>query len=661
MTRSKNFQASCLTLLFFVVLLRTAWLSDDSLISLRTVLNFSHGFGLTFNIDERVQTFTHPLWLLLLTIAYWIVGHIYYATFALAIATSLTVFWLLVRGAASTAQVWLAAGLLLFSRAFVDYSTSGLENPLSNLLVLATFVAYTRAPHDPTSLQQRRWLTRLTLLASLLYLTRPDDVLLIAPLLVSAALQVRRGDALGAAGGRAWAIARSAAIGAIPAALWTVFSVVYYGFPFPNTAYAKLATGIDFGERGRQGLLYLIDSLDRDPITLTTIGLACVLALAVRTRAAIAVSIGLILHLTYIVSIGGDFMSGRFLAVPFVAAVIVLVRLMPLEPRGWLPAYVVLGAAALASPAWPLTSDSRVGGIDSKRGGIVDERAVYFPTRSLLRAERQTFRAPEWPSDDGVAHRIDVLDTCGLMGWAGIEWGPYTHLLDECALADPLLARLPAVWNESWRIGHFRRMIPNGYRESLQQNANLLADPGLHVLYDEIRAVTRGPIWSADRFRRISRLNRGAYSHLVNRPFYRFGGELVTLDAVSHPKTDGTPRDASGNQPIRTELAVTCDVRPGRRYLEISVDSDETYRLSFVKDNAVVSSAQISPIPEHRRVPGLVSHIVDVPWRARQGGFDTIVIMPAGGDGQFAIGHLLLDGYAPTDAELQRRVGGRRN
>ena len=100
---------------------------------------------------------------------------------------------------------------------------------------------------------------------------------------------------------------------------------------------------------------------------------------------------------------------------------------------------------------------------------------------------------------------------------------------------------------------------------------------------------------------------------------------------------------------------MTCEVRPGRRYLEMSVDSDDTYRLSFVKDNAVVSAAQISPIPEHRRKPGLVSHIVDVPWRARESGFDTIVIMPAGGDGEFAIGHLLLDGHAATDAELQRR------
>ena len=50
--------ASLLTLVFLVVLVRTAWISDDALISLRTVLNVTNGFGLTFNIDERVQTFT---------------------------------------------------------------------------------------------------------------------------------------------------------------------------------------------------------------------------------------------------------------------------------------------------------------------------------------------------------------------------------------------------------------------------------------------------------------------------------------------------------------------------------------------------------------------------------------------------------------------------
>jgi arabinofuranosyltransferase len=59
--------AVLVTLVFAFLLLRSSWISDDAAISLRTVLNVTHGFGLTFNIAERVQTFTHPLWLLLLT------------------------------------------------------------------------------------------------------------------------------------------------------------------------------------------------------------------------------------------------------------------------------------------------------------------------------------------------------------------------------------------------------------------------------------------------------------------------------------------------------------------------------------------------------------------------------------------------------------------
>ena len=129
-----------LLLVFLAVLVRTAWISDDGLISLRTVLNVTHGNGLTFNVGERVQTFTHPLWLALLTAGYLVIGNVYYAAFALSIAASMWVFWLAVSRAASTWQAWVAAAALLSSRAFVDYSTSGLENPLANLL-LAAFVA----------------------------------------------------------------------------------------------------------------------------------------------------------------------------------------------------------------------------------------------------------------------------------------------------------------------------------------------------------------------------------------------------------------------------------------------------------------------------------------------------------------------------------------
>jgi hypothetical protein len=48
---------------FAIVVVRTSWLSDDAYITLRTVDNFVSGYGLRWNVAERVQTYTHPLWM----------------------------------------------------------------------------------------------------------------------------------------------------------------------------------------------------------------------------------------------------------------------------------------------------------------------------------------------------------------------------------------------------------------------------------------------------------------------------------------------------------------------------------------------------------------------------------------------------------------------
>src|SRR5215510_6075738 len=94
--------ASLLTLAFLAVLIRTAWLSDDALITLRTVLNVTHGFGLRFNIDERVQTYTHPLWLGILTAAYYVTSNVYFAAFLSSVLMAVLAFWTAVTRAAST-------------------------------------------------------------------------------------------------------------------------------------------------------------------------------------------------------------------------------------------------------------------------------------------------------------------------------------------------------------------------------------------------------------------------------------------------------------------------------------------------------------------------------------------------------------------------------
>src|SRR4029453_14499088 len=113
--------------------------------------------------------------------------------------------------------VWILL-LLSTSSSFISFSTSGLENPLAHLLLVLFFVT---AFKEPASL------ARLWLLGALVTLNRMDHALLVLPALGLSL--VRRPVA--------W---RSVALGLAPLVAWLIFALVYYGFAYPNTAYAKL-------------------------------------------------------------------------------------------------------------------------------------------------------------------------------------------------------------------------------------------------------------------------------------------------------------------------------------------------------------------------------------------------------------------------------------
>ncbi len=153
-------------------------------------------------------------------------------------------------------------------------------------------------------------------LCALLYLCRPDLILIMLPLTIF----VTTTNIM-----RFTLFMRSLLIGTLPAIAWTIFSLYYYGFPFPNTAYAKLETGIPFGERIEQGIIYLLDTVNRDPLTIVAIFTGIYLGIRKNTFDA-CLSSGLILYLFYVISIGGDFMAGRFFAVAFLLACIQISR-----------------------------------------------------------------------------------------------------------------------------------------------------------------------------------------------------------------------------------------------------------------------------------------------------------------------------------------------
>jgi arabinofuranosyltransferase len=105
--------------------------SDDAYITFRTVDNFLAGYGLRWNVGERVQTYTHPLWMFLVSGATAVLREPYYASLTLAFVCTMSALTLFARRVASSVPIAMVGlTILLFSQAFVDFSTSGLENPL---------------------------------------------------------------------------------------------------------------------------------------------------------------------------------------------------------------------------------------------------------------------------------------------------------------------------------------------------------------------------------------------------------------------------------------------------------------------------------------------------------------------------------------------------
>src|SRR5699024_1446268 len=172
-----------------------------------------------------------PFWFFLLSLGALVFGNVYVSTFVASISASMASVGLLLgkftKNIPSTILVLLA---LILSKAFIDFSTSGLENPLSHLLSITIILLATKLKKEP-----KKDLTLFFLYCSLLYLNRADLILIITPLAVLVFIEHFRYKRL---------LIRSLFIASVPIIAWSCFSLYYYGFIFPNTAYAKLGTEI---------------------------------------------------------------------------------------------------------------------------------------------------------------------------------------------------------------------------------------------------------------------------------------------------------------------------------------------------------------------------------------------------------------------------------
>ncbi|NLF50812.1 MAG: hypothetical protein GX577_06710 [Leptolinea sp.] len=509
--RQENLFIFLTLLVFLFVVIRTAWISDDAYITFRVVENFIHGYGPVYNLGERVQAYTHPLWFFVLSSVYAIVNNLLgrffldarlaWTAIFLSIICSGGAVWLFARRI--TRDWWAAVfGVLLltFSRAFTDYSTSGLEEALTYLIIALFFARYYKLI-DKSKLVQPVAIGGLTLIASLGVLNRLDTVLLYAPILAWLIWK-----------SRSWKAVGFTSLGVLPVILWELFSLFYYGFPFPNTFYAKIHTGIAQGVLLWQGMVYYLATINFDPLTLLVILFGFTAVIAGRKWELLPDLSGILLYLLYILRIGGDFMTGRFFAAPFFIAVIILVR-VGLKREIFIGLAAGLCGLGLAFGINPLASDASYRAAQLPASGVVDERGSYFSDRGLLNYTlAKPF--PDFPWDErgwkryNDNYKVEVLDAIGMLGYQG---GPYYHVVDKLALPDALLARLPIAGEKTWQIGHFRRKIPDGYLETLQENQNLIADPNLSAYYDRLSIAIKGDLFAPGRFLEIWRLNTGYY------------------------------------------------------------------------------------------------------------------------------------------------------
>ncbi len=317
------------------------FVQDDAYIFFRYSENWINGWGPVWNQGERVEGYTSPAWLGILTLLRLATGSFEPGVHVLSLGFGVGVLILLfMLAGAISRDAWagLAAALLMASdRTFALWSTSGMETRLFGFLVVGSALLVWRKSQNQVSTTED-FLLGPTLL--LLCLTRPEGFLFAGLMILF--LLISRPTTLpsrwGASGLALWAAGAGVH-------LWWRWS--YYGDPLPNTFYAKVP-GFDFNS----GFSFVADFATSFPI----FSLAAILALLYHLIVALvtrtptfnsALSAIIVVYSGYVIAIGGGFMEFRMLDVVMAPASVVIVTAMWSLFRKMTPSMVSASAIAI--------------------------------------------------------------------------------------------------------------------------------------------------------------------------------------------------------------------------------------------------------------------------------------------------------------------------
>ncbi|OGU73026.1 MAG: hypothetical protein A3H45_13210 [Ignavibacteria bacterium RIFCSPLOWO2_02_FULL_55_14] len=447
------------------------WLGDDIFITFRYIDQWFVGNGLVYNVGERVEGYTHPLWLLVLAVWKWLGGELTTGAWLLGVVSfSALLVSICYASFRLSRRPWFAfssaALALVLHHDMLVWATGGLETSLFTLLVTLTVLVPTllHVSADKKAVATGALLT-------LGVLTRPDGVV-IAPVVAGYMLFEAR------AGGKAvHELRRLAILIAAPAVIvlapYAVWKLAYYGDLLPNTYYAKSGGGSYF----RQGFTYIGYYLDAYPSTwLLLIGPLAMWKLLPRAkdvrkrmqslledeRAKVLVLGGLVIlvyGIMFVARVGGDFMFSRFL-IPLVPLVLLLIETsfrVLLEHRSMALAVPLIGFPLLVGTVdqnrrAQLFLDEQGKHVTAEeRSGIMDEH--WFWTRPFTEDSTSLIDATLDVGKELETYFREVHVRLLIRGQAGMAfYSRASEVIENWGLTDSYIAHQQI--GERRRIGH---------------------------------------------------------------------------------------------------------------------------------------------------------------------------------------------------------------
>ncbi len=486
-------------ILYFSLVYYYKWVSSDGLAVTYQTKNVLNGLGMVWNYGERSFVSTSPLYSIFSIPLTYLLEKIGFSNLPLQITPIVInlIFSMLALGVIlnfvwkknlSPLKLYICVGIFLLafcSDFFLHFSTSALENSLS-YLILSLFGISLYSEKESTEKN------RLPLYMALAFLTRYDFFLIIFPTALYLLNKYRL---------KCLPILVNLIL---PVGLWLGFAFLYFGSIFPNSFYMKAGfLGIE------NSLGYLFKNIVRSPFMMILIGMG--LCGAFKTYKPLFW--GILIYFCYTVYVT-DYMFGRFWT-----------NLVPLCIIASIQYYSVYSKKLSVKEFTPMIYGVVIVGLSfvmvrklKNSIYLINERK-YYTTRRDLMHEKLSY-TPPFNNDTG---KYDAIDS---RGGAALHI-PLTKMareknycyVDVMGLATPFTTYFGKNYGiKGERPGHFEvnmKLLDSvGYESSLISGKNTITNKGIHQLYDDMKLITKGDLFSKERLEAITRLHTTKYNEI---------------------------------------------------------------------------------------------------------------------------------------------------